>query len=255
VSMARIEPIATTLGFAADLAEASDEKVAGDVWDKLHYSIMNNITGKTYLEGMVSAAEAVGDPDRYGARFFKRMVGAMVPNLLASAARSIDPTIRQTDDISSTLMARVPWFSQKLPPKLTGLGEPISRGEDPFSRFASPFRYSPEAGPEKNLERLFLETGYTPNAPPRFMSIPGAMGRKVQLTQQERQMYAAYAARATAFARTLTANSDWEAIDVYAKTELLKRIYRFAHDAARREIQRSIMARISVGEYEFKRRR
>jgi|GEM_PF-3305563 len=254
VSMARIEPIATSLGFAADLAEATDERIAGDIWDKLHYSVMNNITGKTYLEGMVSAAEAVGDPDRYGARFFKRMVGAMIPNLLASAARSIDPTIRQTDDISSTLIARVPWFSQNLPPKLTGTGEPIQRGEDPFSRFASPFRYSPEAGPERNLERLFLETGYTPNAPPRFMSIPGAMGRKIALNQRERELYAAYAARASAFARNLTSNSDWDGMDIYAKTEFLKRIYRFAHDAARREIHRSIMARIATGEYELKRR-
>jgi hypothetical protein len=252
ISMARIEPIATTLGFAADLAEATEEKVAGDIWDKLHFSIMNNITGKTYLEGMVSAAEAVGDPDRYGARFFKRMVGAMIPNMLASAARAIDPTIRDTDTIESTLMARVPWFSQQLPAKLTGLGEPIDRGEDPFSRFASPFRYAEEAGPERNLERLFLETGYSPQAPPRYMSLPGTMGRRVALTQEERAMYAAYAARATAFARTLTANDDWSELDVYAKTEFLKRIYRFAHDAGRRAMYRSVLARIAAGDFELK---
>jgi hypothetical protein len=244
ISLARLEPIATTLGFAADLAEAQDQKIAGDVWDKLHYSVLNNITSKTYLEGMVSAAEAIGDPDRYGSRFWKRMVGATVPNLLAAGARAIDPTIRQSDSVSETLMGRVPILSEQVPARLTGTGELAVRKETVLSRFVSPFRYSDEAGPEANLERIFLETGYNPQAPPRDMSIPGGMGRKVQLSQAERRIYATYAGRATAFARALTTNNDWSGLDVYAKEEVLKRIYRFTHDAARRDIWASVLWRM-----------
>ena len=252
VSLQRIEPIATQLGLAADLAEALDQKTAGDIWDKLHYSVINNVANKTYLEGMVSTAEAFGDPKRYGAQLQKRLLGSMVPNLLASAARAIDPTVRQTDDISSTLLARVPWLSKTLPAKVTGTGEPIDRGEDPLSRFASPFRYAVEAGPERNLERLFLETGYIPSAPPRHMTLPGTRGKKIQLTDEERQVYASYAKRATAFARNLAANGDWSRLDVYAKEELIKRIYRFAHDAARRDLYGRLYRRIQTGEYELK---
>ena len=84
------------------------------------------------------------------------------------------------------------------------------------------------------------------------MSIPGAMGRKVTLTQREREIYAAYASRATQFARNLTSNTDWDGLDIYAKTEFLKRIYRFAHDAARREIRRSMLARVGAGQFELK---
>lgn len=247
VSMARIEPIATQLGFAADLAEAQDQKIAGDVWDKLHYSVINNIANKTYLQGIVSAAEAVGDPDRYGARLWKQMVGAAVPNLLASAARAIDPTIRQSDSVAETLMGRVPLLSESVPARLTGTGEPVQRGELGISRFMSPFRYSTEAGPEANLERLFLETGYNPQAPPKTMTLPGTMGRKVELTRAEREIYARYAARATAFARALTTENDWSGLDVYAKEEILKRIYRFTHDAARRDILASIVWRAQQG--------
>jgi len=248
ISLARLEPLATTLGFAADLAEAQDEKVAGDIFDKLHYSMLNNIRSKTYIEGMVSAAEAIGDPDRYGARLWKRMIGAAVPNLLASAARAIDPTIRQTDSISETLMARVPILSTTVPARLGGTGEPTIRGENAFSRFVSPFRYSEEAGPEANLERLFLETGYNPASPPRELSIPGALGRKIALTAAERRIYSAYAGRATAFARQLAARDDWGSLDVYAKEEVLKRIYRFTHDAARRDVWRSITWRAGAGD-------
>ena len=252
ISFERIEPLATTFGFAADLAEANDDKIAGDVWDKLHYSVINNIANKTYLEGMISTAEAAADPDRYGARLYKRMVGALVPNILATAARAIDPVYRRTDSIEDTLLARVPWFSRQLPARLTGTGELATRGEDPISRFISPFRYAREAGPERNLERMFLETGYSPAEPPRTMTLPGTFGRKVALTQEEREVYAAYARRATAFARGLTANSDWSRLDVYMKAELLRRIYRFAHDAGRKAMYRSVLYRIRSGQFEVR---
>jgi N12 class adenine-specific DNA methylase len=249
ISLARVEPLATTLGFAADLAEAKNEKTAGDVWDKLHYSVVNNIANKTYLQSLIGAAEAFGDPQRYGARLEKQLVGALVPNLLASAARAIDPVVRQTDDISGTLIARIPIMSKNLPAKLTGTGEPLVRGEDPLSRFMSPFRYSEEAGPEANLERLFLETGYNPAAPPKDMTVGK---RKVLLTAEERAIYAAYASRATAFARTLAQNRDWSGLDTVQKEEILRRIYRFAHDAARRDLNGRILRRVRAGQYELK---
>jgi hypothetical protein len=250
-SMARMEPLATTWGFASDLAEAQDSKTAGDRFDKLHFSVLNNITNKLYLEGIINTTEAISDPKRHGAQFSKRMLGALVPNLLASAARAIDPTIRQTDDISSTLIARVPIFSQTLPARLSGTGEELSREEDPVSRFVSPFRYRDEAGPERNLERLFLETGYIPSAPPKSLRLPGTH-REYMLTQQERDLYGAYGKRATGFARKLARNDDWGSLDVFQKEELLRRIYRFAQDNSRKAIYSSMYRRVWRGEAEEK---
>jgi hypothetical protein len=180
------------------------------------------------------------------------MVGSLVPNLLASAARAVDPTIRQTDDITSTLMARVPILSEALPAKLTGTGEPRLRQENALSRFASPIRYSEEGGPERNLERIFLETGYSPSAPPRAVRLPGSGGREFMLDAREREIYGEYARRATSFARQLARNADWSGLDVYQKEEVLKRIYRFAHDSARRDIYRSVYQRAWAGKAEEK---
>lgn len=249
VSLARIEPLATTLGFAADLAEARNERTAGDFWDKLHSSVLNNIANKTYLQGLINTAEAIGDPERYGAQMQKQLLGALVPNLLASAARAIDPTVRQTDDISSLLMARIPMLSRTLPPRLSGTGEPVQRGEDPISRFLSPFRYSKEAGPEANLERLFLETGYNPAAPPKFVTVAK---RKIELTQDEREVYAGYAARATAFARKLAQNQDWSGMSELEKEEFLRRVYRMAHDAAHRDVTMRVIKRARTGNFKLK---
>jgi hypothetical protein len=185
-------------------------------------------------------------------RFWKRSAGALVPNLLATAARAIDPTLRETDDISQVLISRVPVLSANLPPRLTGTGETVQRGETAISRALSPVRYSEEAGPEKNLERLFLETGYSPSQPPRDITLPGTLGRKVTLTRQEREVYAAYSKRATDFARTLARNGDWTGLDVYAKEEVLKRIFRFAHDAGQKQMLASVLARLQRGQAQVK---
>jgi predicted Fe-S protein YdhL (DUF1289 family) len=122
------------------------------------------------------------------------------------------------------------------------------RKETGISRFMSPIRYSDEGGPEKNLERIFLETGYSPAAPPRAVRLPGSGGREFVLTNEERQHYAEYAKRATSFARTLAQHGDWSRLDAYQKEEVLKRIYRFAHDAARRDIYRSVYGRVWAGQ-------
>jgi hypothetical protein len=219
------------------------------MWDKLHYSVVNNVANKTYLTGIINASEAISDPERYGAQMQRQLLGALVPNLIASAARAIDPTLRQTDDVSTTLMARVPFASMRLPAKLTGTGEPVLRGETAISRFMSPFRYNTEAGPEANLERLFLETGYNPAAPPKDLTIGG---RKVTLTADERQLYADYSKRATAFARKLAQNDDWNSLELLQKEEILRRIYRMAHDAARRALQSRVMGRVAHGDYKLK---
>lgn len=246
VSMARIEPLATSLGFASDLAEAGDAKSAKDAFDKLHYAALNNVFNKTYLEGLINASQAMSDPDRYAAEFSKRLVGALVPNLLASAARAIDPTIRQTDDISSTLMARVPLLSEQLQPRLTGTGEEVKRQENAVSRFVSPVRYSTEAGPEADLERVFLDLGYNPSAPPRTARLPKS-GRDYYLSPEERGYYADAAARATAFARGLVERPEWKDLNDYQKEEVLRRIYRFAHDVSRRKVYNSLYGRIWGG--------
>lgn len=246
VSMARIEPLATSLGFASDLAEAGDAKSAKDAFDKLHYAALNNVFNKTYLEGLINASQAMSDPDRYAAEFSKRLVGALVPNLLASAARAIDPSIRQTDDISSTLMARVPLLSERLPARLTGTGETVQRPENALSRFVSPVRYSKEAGPEANLERVFLELGYNPSAPPKTARLPKS-NRDYFLSREERGYYSEFAGRATAFARGLVDQPGWNELDDYQKEEVLKRLYRFAHDAARRQVYQSLYGRIWAG--------
>jgi N12 class adenine-specific DNA methylase len=247
VSMARIEPVATTLGWAADLAETQDSKTAGRAYDKLMQSIALNIAGKTYLQGLTNLAEAVGDPERYGPLMMRRLAGAFVPNLLAAGARAIDPLVRETPGVAETLASRIPILSETLPARHSGTGEEIRRGEDAVSRFASPFRYSTEAGPEKNLERIFIDVGYIPSQPPRTMAVPGANGLRAETSPEERQLYATYARRATEYARGLAQNESFTSLPPLQQEEVLRRLYRFAHDRSRRAMVGSLIQRAQAG--------
>ena len=255
VSLSRMEPLGTTIGWAGDLAEATDPKTAGHLYDKLLQSLTTNLVQKTYLQGIVSLSEAIGDPAREGPLALRRMAGVVVPNIFAKAAQAIDPVVRETPDISSTILSRIPILSESVPARHGGTGEEITRPEDVVSRFASPFRYSPEAGPEKNLERIFLETGYIPSSSPKNMVVPGTEGKSIDLTPDERATYAGYASRATEFARGLAEDDSFTNLPPVAQEEVLRRIYRYSHDAAHEALLASVMQRVSGGEVEWRERK
>jgi hypothetical protein len=258
VSMARLEPMATVLGIAADLAEAKNAKKAGDLADKLVATATNNIMSKTYLEGVSSLIEAVEDPERYGSTFAKKFVGAVtVPNIVATAARATDPYVRETKPtetaipglgyILPTVKSRIPGVSRTLPKMRYGTGEPILREENVVSRMISPIRYRREKGAEANLERLMLDIGYVPGKPPRSITIPRTGGRKGVLNQRERDTYARFMREATAVARRLTANPSFMRADPLYQEKVLKRLYRDARDRAQSIVLPSVIRRASVG--------
>jgi Mn-dependent DtxR family transcriptional regulator len=243
VSMARLEPLATVLGLAADLSETKNAKKAGDVADKLVATATNNIMSKSYLEGISGMIEAVHDPERFGSTYVKKFAGALaVPNLVAAAARATDPYVRETGGdedmpgaarlILPTIASRIPGVSRLLPAKLEGTGEPLKREESALSRFVSPVRYRHEAGKEADLERLMLDVGYFPARPPKTITIPGSGGRKGELHQKEREVYARFMRVATERARRLASDPRFKRLDPLRQEKMLKDLYRDARDAA-----------------------
>jgi hypothetical protein len=258
VSMARLEPMATVLGLAADLSEATNEKKAGDIADKLMAAATNNIMSKTYLEGVSSLIEAVEDPERYGSTFAKKFVGSVaVPNIVAAAARATDPYVRETAPVESkipglgyvlpTIKSRIPGVSRTLPKMRYGTGEPIKREESPLSLMLSPIRYRREKGKEAELERLMLDIGYAPSKPPKSVVIPRSGGRRGTLTQRERDVFARYMRQATRQARRLAASASFKRADPIAQEKLLKKLYRDARDRANDIVMGGVIRRARAG--------
>lgn len=141
VSYQRLDPFATTLGVAAglvDLQEHMTDKQQDRATTLLVASIMQSMASKTWLSGIGDLIEAINDPTRYAGGFLRRLAGsAVVPAGVAQIARTVDPTLREAEDVLDAVKARVPGLSKSLPAKRDVWGKPITGeggvGPDIFS--------------------------------------------------------------------------------------------------------------------------
>lgn len=129
VSYSRLDPLATTLGVAADMAtlpEGLSDRQKDDQSTMLVASIMNSLASKTWLSGVSSLVEGLSDPQRNAGNWLERTLSSFaVPAIVAGAARQIDPVARQRDGVLEAVQARVPGLSDNLLPRRDVFGEPV----------------------------------------------------------------------------------------------------------------------------------
>lgn len=192
----QLEPLGTLLGLAADFSE-----IAGQVPDAqadelavlLASAASKVFINKTYLRGLSDTMEAINDPGRYGKNFVKNFAGSLVPftSLMATVSREIDPVMRESragreawlpalQTVMNSMKARVPGYSQDLPPRRNLWGEPIvlqgGVGPDMISPiFTSTRKYSPV-----DLEMIGNDVA---------VSMPQRSIKGVDLTAQEYDRY------------------------------------------------------------------
>ncbi|MBF0311510.1 MAG: hypothetical protein HQL56_18520 [Magnetococcales bacterium] len=139
VSYNRLDPLGMIFGMGADFAEIAaeaDEGEADGLAGILAGTIVQNLTSKTFLQGLSSAVKAVGDPTHEGQKFLARFAGSLVPAIVADGARLLDPVVRETqpgkqglalyDAILNKIQSRIPGMSHTLPPRLDYWGNPIA---------------------------------------------------------------------------------------------------------------------------------
>lgn len=129
-SYRRLDPFAMTFGTAADIATLGDNMSEGQKAKGaalVAASVISNLASKTWLSGLTDAIDAIKDPERYGGNWIDRLTGAVVPTGVAQIARTIDPTMRETEGTLETLRSRVPGASKGLFPKRDVWGRPIEK--------------------------------------------------------------------------------------------------------------------------------
>ena len=128
-SYLRLDPFASTIGTAADIATMNNgmtDKQRQDGATLTVASILSNIGSKTWLSGMTDALAALDDPERNSEWFIKRLAGsAAVPTGVAQAARYMDPTFREAETAGDYIKSRVPGMGSSLPSKRDFWGQPI----------------------------------------------------------------------------------------------------------------------------------
>ena len=176
----RLDPLGAQLGFAADLGETLANSAEGvndaDLEELIvtaTFSGASNMVSKTYLSGLTSFFEMMGDPDRYSESWLKRMSGSLIPAGAAQAARGIDPTMREAQTMLEAIQARTPGLSDSLPAVRDLWGRPVSYQSgmgwayDAFSPVASS-QYKPEP-----IDKEIMRLGVTVNKPNKKIQIDG----------------------------------------------------------------------------------
>lgn len=200
-SYQRLDPLAMTLGVAADLADYSShmtERQSEEAGALLIVSIMRNLQNKTWLSGMSDVLSAIDDPERSLPSLIGRLAGSLaVPTGVAQAARYVDPVQRETrsssigpsgsrylDRALGSIQNRVPGLSASLEPRRDAFGREIVGEGGLGPDLASPI-WTRTARNDPIIRHL-LDNMINVGRPARFLRVDG---RRRELSTEEYGRY------------------------------------------------------------------
>ncbi|MFN4278303.1 MAG: hypothetical protein ACK4FJ_18575 [Ferrovibrio sp.] len=122
----RLDPFGMFFGIAADMTEVMGHISDGDAGELVAgaaTALINNLSSKTYLRGIMDTAMVVRDPIRSGQRWMYRQVGSYVPSVLKGF--NDDPHLREVRSSIDAIKARLPGYSKEVDPRRNILGEKV----------------------------------------------------------------------------------------------------------------------------------
>jgi hypothetical protein len=186
-SYQRLDPLATTLGVAADFAELQSHmtvKQREHVAMMLTSATIKNLSNKVWFSGVTDLSNAITDSQRYGGGFLRRMAGSLtVPTGVAQVARTIDPTLRETRTFLDAVRARIPVASKSLFPRRDVWGRPVEREGGLGPDLVSPVWTGTARNDPVNSELLaagarigaLQRRDYTPEQFDRYQEVAGSL--------------------------------------------------------------------------------
>lgn len=134
VQYLRADPLAAMLGIYADMVDTArfadpDETDFDVASSALIMSISQNITNKTYMQGLRMFVDAWTKGEEFSANWISRSITSLVvPRSIQSlSVLTDDPVLRDANGILETIRSRTPFLSDGVPPQRNVLGEPIRR--------------------------------------------------------------------------------------------------------------------------------
>ena len=127
-SYSRLEPLGSLMGIAADMVEImaqSDELEAEEAAAAMALAVAKNATSKTWLRGVSEVIKAYDDPDRYGNRYLQALLSSTIPTGVGQVERTLSPEMSAVYNLVDAMKAKVPGYSNKLPPRRNLWGDTI----------------------------------------------------------------------------------------------------------------------------------
>lgn len=143
VSFARIEPLGSLIGMAADAADLMGQlgqKDSAELASALTVAISRNVANKTFVKGLAGTLNAVTSQDVHVVKsFLEKELPTLMPysSAIGQTAKVVDPVMRDVQSILDAFKAKVPGFSDELPPQRNLYGDKVllqgGMGPDLFS--------------------------------------------------------------------------------------------------------------------------
>ena len=147
ISYARIEPLGSLFGLAADAADIMgqlSEADAAKLASALTVAISRNVAQKTFVKGLAGTLNAVTSQEvKQVNSFLEKELPTILPysSALGQTAKNVDPVMREVNSIMDAFKAKLPGYSSDLPPHRNLWGEPVllegGLGPDLLSPFYS----------------------------------------------------------------------------------------------------------------------
>lgn len=130
-SYARTEPLGSLIGLAADTADIIGQlpqRDAEELAAAVTVAISRNVANKTFVKGLAGSLNAITSQDvNVVQSFFEKELPTILPYStgMAQTARTVDPVMREVNSIVDAFKARVPGYSDSLPPHRDLFGNPV----------------------------------------------------------------------------------------------------------------------------------
>lgn len=171
----KMDPLGAFFGISADifdtlrLTENEDTQIP-QLMNAFLVSLANNLTQRSYIQGLSQAFDAFSSPQRNMASFVEQFAGSMVPSSIAQLTQlSGDGAMFDTQGILDRIRSRVPYLSEGATKMRNALGEVITRqkafSENPIGAFYgmfTPIMYREVSDDKIKREFFDLQFGLSP---------------------------------------------------------------------------------------------
>ncbi len=236
----RIEPLASLVGVAADIATGAEDQDLGLA--SIFKAVGRNFTSKTWLQGLSGVMQAMSDPDRYGESFLARTGATLAQpvTLLSHLGRYADPYQRATDRGSfvDQLKYRLPgetFGRESLPIKADHFGQPLMEAQRQIGR-TGPIPITTPSDDPVRIEAARI--GWMPGNMQAHFSVPskvqGQRSKRFDLTDDQlRELNELAGARMHAAAGNLMRTKYWQTLNDDERHDALDKIMKGARATAK----------------------
>ena len=128
-------------------------------------SIAQDITSKTYLEGLSRMFETIANPKTEGEAQIRSMAGSIVPAGVAAVDRVQDPYQRSVYSMMDAIKARTPGLSETLPPRRDVWGDPIQHASGMGTAYDLLSPFATRQPVDSPIDREIVRLGANVNLP------------------------------------------------------------------------------------------